>query len=103
MAKHQGDAVWNEIDPASLDVDAGKLYAGLKAARKVAAEAKAAFEEHMNVANDVPEGMRLVFGYNFGKLSIAVVEDDRKPKRVAPAKQTLAEFIAGQRASGARI
>jgi spermidine/putrescine-binding protein len=89
MAKAKSDAVWQEIDPASLPEAQSKLYAEYKAQHKVMQATKAAFED--SFAPAAPKGKRFVFGYNFGKLSMAIVEDDRKP---APkAQRTLADWL----------
>ena len=97
MAK---DAAWTNIDPNTLDQNHQQAYADYKEAYKMAKEAKAIFEEGMRKSADLPEGKLLVFGYNFGKLSLAIVEDDRKPK-AASKPQGLAAFLASQAASGA--
>jgi hypothetical protein len=96
MATKQ-DAVWTTIDPASLPQEAKALYDAYKTQYRVMKEAREAFENY--VGKGVPKGQRMVFGYNFGKLSVALVVDDRKPKQAAP-KQTLAEFLAAQRDAG---
>jgi hypothetical protein len=61
-------------------------------------EARNNFEQSMASAVELPEGKRLVFGYNFGKLSVAVVEDD-KPKAKAGA-QSLSSYLAGMTQKG---
>ena len=50
----------------------------------------------MQIAAELPVGKRMVCGYNFGKLSVAIVDDDRKPAKAQPAKQSLADFLAAQ-------
>ncbi len=84
MAKAKSDAVWQEIDPASLPEAQGGLYQEYKAQYRAMKEAREAFEA--SFAPAAPAGKRFVFGYNFGKLSMALVEDDRKP---AQPKATL--------------
>lgn len=71
-------ADWVELDVATLDASDRTAYETYKAQYKVMREARERFEEGMQIM--APEGKRLVFGYNFGKLSCAVVDDDAKPK-----------------------
>lgn len=103
MVKAKSDAVWHEIDPSTLTNTIASAYADYK---RIYADMKAArlqFEEGMQIAAGLPEGKRLVFGYNFGKLSVAIVDDDRKPAKATPAKQSLADFIASQASAGRRV
>ena len=91
MAKAKTDAVWQEIDPASLPEAQGALYTAYKQQYRAMKAARQSFED--SFASAAPEGKRFVFGYNFGKLSMAVVEDDRKP--VQPkATLSLAQYLA---------
>ena len=103
MAKAQGDAVWHELDISTLSpsiqveyVKYKQMYAEMKAQRVV-------FEHVLAAASELPEGKRMVFGYNFGKLSVAIVDDDRKAAKATPAKQSLADFIASQASAGRRV
>jgi hypothetical protein len=97
------EATWVQVDPASLPEQAQELYADYVTKRRLAGAAKAVFEQHMNVVGELPAGKRLVFGYNFGKLSVAVVDDDRKPAKSAQPKLSLAEFMRQQAASGRAV
>lgn len=97
MANNKGDAVWVEIDPETLDADQKQAYDGYKAIYREMKAQRERFEASMS--QGVPEGQRMIFGYNFGKLSVAIVADDRKPKAGKP-KQSLAEFLASQQAAG---
>lgn len=90
-------ANWLDVDVNSLHIAASVAYNEYKALYRQAKEARETFETIMADANPVPAGKRLVFGYNFGKLSIAVVADD-KPRKVAKAKVSLAEFLKQQAA-----
>ncbi len=90
---------WIEIDPTSLSDDQRKAYAAYKAAYVVMKQHRVDFEESMQV--HAPAGKRIVCGYNFGKLSVALADDDRKPAK--QAKGTLADFIASQAQSGRRL
>ncbi len=87
MAQQQSTATWQNIDPASLPEDLAKHYAAYKAAYAEMKSARETFEEEMREAlrSQTPRGKRIVFGYNFGKLSIACVEDDAKPASTASA------------------
>lgn len=100
MAKQ--DATWVELDPASLADDVQVAYRGYKDAYAVMKAQRLAFETMLANAAEVPAGKRMVFGYNFGKLSVAIVDDDRKPAKATPAKQSLADFIAAQGTAGRR-
>lgn len=92
MAKTETKANWLTIDPASLPVAIAKQYVNYKDAYKEMKAERVAFEEALSGAIAPPKGKRVVFGYNFGKLSIAIVEDD-KPK-AAPGAISLASLMA---------
>lgn len=94
MEDDMSEAKWLQIDPATLDGDIATAYENYRTARKMAAEAKAHFEKLFENEAQAPEGQRVIFGYNFGKLSVALVEDDRKPAKPKPVKLSLADFIA---------
>ena len=100
MAKQ--DATWTELDPATLPNSVKVMYDNYKAQYKAMKEARLGFEFEMGQFAQVPDGKRMIFGYNFGKLSVAIVDDDRKPAKATPAKQSLADFIASQQAAGRR-
>lgn len=102
MAKAQENVTWVEIDPATLAKELAGAYETYKEAQRKAADKRSAFESAMNEAAELPEGRKMVFGYRFGKLSAAIVEDDRKPKAASPAKLSLSQFIAQQAAAGRR-
>ena len=102
MAKNT-DAVWSEINPDTLPSAIGEAYALYKEMYREMKAQRTAFETMLANAASVPEGKRVVFGYNFGKLSVAIVDDDRKPAKATPAKQSLADFIAAQAQAGRRI
>ncbi len=98
MAATKSTLVWSEIDPASLSEKQQEAYADYKAAYAVMKQHRVAFEQSMQV--HAPAGSRIVCGYNFGKLSVALAPDDAKP--VKQAKGSLADFIASQQAGGRR-
>lgn len=98
MAK--SEATWTEIDPRTLDDGLEKAFDAYKASYRQTKALREAFEAAMREQAALPEGQRLVFGYNFGKLSVAVVEDTSKPKAPAKPKLSLGEYLAQQRAMG---
>lgn len=100
MAKHESNAVWTTIDPASLSETQADAYAAYKALYRSMKDAREAFEGAMQAG--VPDGQRMILGYNFGKLSAAIVPDDRKPAKAKATTQSLAEFLAAQSAQGHR-
>lgn len=97
------DAMWFEIDPETLGSKASEAYARYKALYREAKAAREAFELGMEMDAGLPSGKRMVFGYNFGKLSVAVIEDDRKAPKAKTGKATLADFLASQGRGGHRV
>ena len=102
MVKAKSDAVWSEINPDTLPQEISARYVAYKATYALMKAKRLEFEQALSEAAELPEGKRMVFGYNFGKLSVAVVDDDRKAAKAKPAKQSLADFIAAQQAAGRR-
>lgn len=100
MAK---DAEWMTIDASTLSPAIAKAYAEYKEAYRMAKALREDFEKAMSDAAGLNGGKRLIFGYNFGKLSIAVVDDDRKPSKAKQSTLSLADFLARQEASGHRV
>ena len=102
MAKAQSDAVWQELDVETLPAVLQTSYEVYKEAAREAAKLREAFEGEMREAlgDAIPQGRKMVFGYRFGKLSFALVEDDAKPK--AAGKIGLGDFLKAQQASGRR-
>ena len=102
MAKQtRQDLTWTEIDPGSLPDEVSLLYGQYKDAYRIMKEERAAFEAAINASVAPPEGKRVVCGYNFGKLSIALADDVAKAKS-SQAKGSLADFLAQAQASGRR-
>lgn len=97
------DATWFNIDTGSLTTEQQAAYAEYKDAQRKAAALREAFEDSITASADIPQGMRMVFGYRFGKLSAALVEDDRKPSKAKQQTRTLADFLAAQAASGRAV
>ena len=100
MAMTKSDAVWVEIDPATLDVEQQDAYRAYKEAYAKMKALRQGFQGLMAIG--VPTGQRMIFGYNFGKLSVAIVPDDRKQVKPKQAKLSLAEYMAQAQASGLR-
>ena len=99
MAKQvRSDLTWTEIDPASLPEHVATLYQCYKPAYQKMKEARALFETNLNDTVSPPAGKRVVCGYNFGKLSIALAHAATAPK--AQAKGSLADFLAQASARG---
>lgn len=101
MATTKRDAAWTEINPASLPTEIGAKHAAYKTAYQAMKDARQAFEDAMEAAAELPQGKRMIFGYNFGKLSVAVVDDDRKAKAAPKGSLNLADFLR-QQAQGGR-
>lgn len=99
MAKQ--DAEWTTINVDTLGDSIRSDWDSYKVAYRMAKEAREAFEEAMAKVAKLPQGKRMIFGYNFGKLSVAIVDDDRKPGKAKAGGLTLAQFIASQQNSGA--
>jgi len=102
MAKHQSDATWVQINPETLGPKAFGAYNAYKALYRQMKEAREAFEALAAGEAGAPAGKRMVFGYNFGKLSAALVEDDRKVAKPKAGVLSLADFIANQVQAGGR-
>lgn len=98
MAK--SELTWTEIDPETLPAAQAAAYAEYKALYRKMKAAREAFEE--SFAPAAPDGKRFVFGYNFGKLSIALADEDKRGRKPAQPKASLADFLASQAQSGRR-
>lgn len=85
MAKSASTANWQTIDITTLPTAIAKQYANYKSAYAEMKAEREAFETALRDVLPTPAGQRLVFGYNFGKLSIAIVADDAKPKAASSA------------------
>ena len=96
------DANWANIDTDTLSAGQREAYQAYKVAQREAARLREAFETSVTESMDIPAGKRMVFGYRFGKLSAAIVEDDRKPSKAKQSTLTLADFLAQQASGGHR-
>lgn len=101
MATHTVKAAWVTVDPATLASRPSELYLQYKACYKAMKQAREMFEQSMQ--EGVPEGERMICGYNFGKLSVAIVPDERKPVATPKGTVSLAAFLAQRQAEGRRI
>ena len=102
MAKANSDATWIELNVDTLAAPIAQAYGEYKEMYRAMKAQRTEFETMLSAQASLPEGKRVIFGYNFGKLSVAIVDDDRKPAKATPAKQSLADFIAAQAAAGRR-
>lgn len=97
---HSTDAQWFEINVDTLSTEQRGTYDAYKALYREMKAQREAFEASMQAG--VPEGSRMVFGYRFGKLSVAIVPDDRKPAKAKATTQSLADFLVAQASGGHR-
>lgn len=93
MAKSTTTATWQTIDPTSLPVPVAKQYERYKAAYREMKAERDSFETAIRDMAPAPVGKRLVIAYNFGKLSVAIVDDDTKPATPKGAL-SLSAFLA---------
>lgn len=95
---------WINVEVAQLPSVRQSQFAEMKRIYKDYQAAKQAFEDGMNedYADSLGADQCIVFGYRFGKLSVAVAP--RETKRVASAKPavSLSAFLATQSAGGRR-
>lgn len=90
MAKDTS-ANWQVIDTTTLDIRTQEKYNEYKNQYRQMKEARGAFEDCLRDKVQLPSGKRLAIAYNFGKLSVAVVDDT---ERRAPAKSvSLADLV----------
>lgn len=104
---------WKQIDGQALAAAIGEvegaecwaLYEASKVAYRAYKAERDRFEAAMQegFADKLPAGMELKFGYNFGKLSVAVGPVTAKAKAKSEQAGSLSDWLAGQAASGARI
>jgi len=99
MAKARSDLTWTEIDPASLPAHVAKQYEAYKTSYRAMKAEREAFEALVN--KGAPKGKRIVCGYNFGKLSLALADQESKPER--KAQGSLADFLQAQHANGRSV
>lgn len=95
MAKQKQALIsdWTELNVETLPAQARMAYNKLKQAREAARVAKDAFETAARDGMDVPNGVRVVFAYNFGKLSIALAPDDAKQGKASAKAVSLTDWL----------
>lgn len=82
MAKSSTSTLaWQNIDVATLPPAIAKQYARYKETYAEMKAERLAFEQAAAALVSPPAGKRVVFGYNFGKLSVALADDDAKPTK----------------------
>lgn len=90
-------ADWREVDAETLPNGLKVLYSDYKSAQRLATDSRTAFEAAFTEMASVPTGQRLGFGYRFGKLSVAVLPDDRPLAKPRKAALTLADLSSAFR------
>jgi len=93
MATKTDSLSWRNIDPATLPTGLSALYEDYKTAQRIAAQARDAFESAFTEIAAVPTSQTMLFGYRFGKLSIAISDEPRKAKSTAPAALDFASLL----------
>ena len=102
MASEKSELQWANVEIEQLNAELQRAYRESKEAYRAYKIARDQFEGMMQevYSGSIAEGTELKFGYNFGKLSVAIgPKTQRKAKSEAP-KQTLAEFLAAQASDG---
>lgn len=81
---------WFTVDTDTLPANVKSAWAKLKKAQEAVKLAKddfeGAFVQSARKAERIDGDVQLRFGYNFGRLAIAKVEGDAKPKKSAKPK-----------------
>lgn len=96
------DLSWTNVEIEQLSAELRRAYRESKEAYRAYKIARDQFEGMMQevYSGSIAEGTELKFGYNFGKLSVAIGPKTAKKAKSEVAKQTLAEFLAAQSADG---
>lgn len=95
-------ADWRNVDVDTLTDELQAHYELYREANRQAQSAREAFEKAFTTAVPCPPHQRLAFGYRFGKLSIAVIPDDRPARTTPKGTLTLSDFMAQASATGTR-
>lgn len=82
-------ADWQSLDIATLSDDLQAAYYAYRKAQDLANKSRLEFEAAMEAKIELPDHLRLAFGYKFGKLSVAIVRAERTRK----AGLSLADLI----------
>ena len=87
-------ANWQVVNVDTLPTDIRDAYDFYKEEYKAMKEARDVFEAALRkaLADHTPKGKRIAIAYNFGKLSVAVVDDNAKPAASSKAV-SLADII----------
>lgn len=103
---------WRTLDETTLTNAIGEanaqnvwgLYQASKQAYREYKVQRDTFEEAMQAAfaNKMPNGYELKFGYNFGKLSIAVGPVTERKAQPKAESESLEDWLVEQAASGQR-
>ena len=103
---------WKQVDESTLTNAIGAdqsaqvwgLYQASKQAYRAYKLERDEFENAMQEAfkAKLPTGMELKFGYNFGKLSIAVGPVTERKAQPKAESESLGDWLAGQAQSGNR-
>lgn len=93
---------WRNIDPATLNEQLRDRYENMKAIYRRYKEARGEFEGEMQkaFAQHLTDTTELKFGYNFGKLSIAVGPKHERKAKTAKDNGSLGDWLADQALSG---
>src|SRR5215469_6990017 len=97
---------WLTIDMSMQPANVQEAYEYYVDLRKRTAKAKEIFETAFDATVDVPAGGKIVHGYNFGRFSIALVDDDGRGKAAPKTKAepiSLQAWIDRQSLNGRRI
>lgn len=88
---------WTEVDVATLSAVAQGAYQEMKETYRQYKADKARFETLVreDYAIQTPAGLEMKFGYNFGKLSVALAPVTERKAKAAPRK-SLADYLAEQ-------
>ena len=103
---------WKQVDESTLAKAIGQSaaeqvwaqYQASKTAYRAYKAERDVFEMAMQeaFAEMMPAGQELKFGYNFGKLSIAVGPVTERKAQPKAESESLGDWLAGQAASGQR-
>lgn len=103
---------WKQVDElaltravgAELGTEAWALFQKSKEAYRAYKAERDTFEAAMQAAfaDKLPSGQELKFGYNFGKLSIAVGPISERKAQPKAAGESLGDWLAGQAQGGHR-
>jgi hypothetical protein len=103
---------WKQVDAQTLAKAIGdeqaahvwSMYEASKAAYRAYKAERDIFEQSMQgaFAAQMPTGMELKFGYNFGKLSIALGPVSERKAQPKAESESLGDWLQAQAASGQR-